>query len=1023
MAPVDNSPASNMGGFELICSLTSNEIIPVHKYKSVNTGLTVFIAEVEGPVVCGYLGLATEAFDDDGLPHTLEHLIFLGSENYPYKGILDLLANRCLASGTNACTDVDNTFYTMETVGSEGFLTLLPVYIDHILYPTLKDSAFITEVHHITGEGEDAGVVYCEMQGKENVGEYLVHNELKRAIYPGKCGYKSNTGGELKNLRESTNNEKVRKYHEEFYRPENLCIIITGQVKHADVFKALQPIEEKILAKGDRGPFTRPWQGKVPPFPKNVDMDIYYPCNDEDNGLVYIGWRGPSAISGRSDLLACTLLLKYLTDTSASPLQQEFVEIEDPFASDVRFSLSENSESLLYLMFENVPKPKVSKISVRLMNVLKDIAKDESKIDMQRMNTVIHRHILETLSNIESSPHDSVAFMIIGDFLFGNSKEDLDTRLNEIESLKKLKLKPVTYWIELLNKYFIQAPSAVMKGIPSIDKQQELADIEQKRVSEQIKKLGPEGLKKKDQELQKSIVENETPIPDETLTSVPIPSTDSINFHHIKSYTTESAEQHPRFNVDKLPFYTYLHHVNTNFVYMFVVMDTSEVSLERRPYIPLILEAILECPVLRDGKLIPYETVVSELEMDTIAVSTRIGIENTSRFSCGAYSHNAIFALQLELAKYSKGVRWIKDLLYRSQLISERLKIIASKIINDVAQMKRKGKKVVDDLMKSLIYKKESNHFNASMLRQQQFLTKMLERLNTENGAKEVLAEIDAVRSILTATKNMALYMAVNIDRLAIQVPDVYEPWKEFSDADNSTKSKLHVVQDYELINPLSEINLNGCVTGLGCIESAFFLQCSRGIKDYQHPDLPPLLVCLQYLTQLEGPMWRQIRGQGFAYSYDIYTKPNEGLLYLIFYRATNVVAAYKETKTIVDNHLSENKWESLLFESAKSSLIYEIVQGEKSVGDMVVKSLLSYFKQVPHDYNLRMVKNISAVTMKDIERVAPQYLKPLFEPSSCKTTIVCHPSKSSEIVKVFKEWSHDLKLYNSLEETYLNSW
>jgi len=47
---------------------------------------------------------ATEAHDDDGLPHTLEHLVFLGSEDYPYKGVLDLLANRCLASGTNAWT-------------------------------------------------------------------------------------------------------------------------------------------------------------------------------------------------------------------------------------------------------------------------------------------------------------------------------------------------------------------------------------------------------------------------------------------------------------------------------------------------------------------------------------------------------------------------------------------------------------------------------------------------------------------------------------------------------------------------------------------------------------------------------------------------------------------------------------------------------------------------------------------------------------------------------------------------------
>lgn len=55
--------------------------------------------------------------------------------------------------------------------------------------------------------------------------------------------------GALVNLRESTSNEKVRNYHKEYYRPENLTIIITGQVKHLEVFKALQEIEEKILSK------------------------------------------------------------------------------------------------------------------------------------------------------------------------------------------------------------------------------------------------------------------------------------------------------------------------------------------------------------------------------------------------------------------------------------------------------------------------------------------------------------------------------------------------------------------------------------------------------------------------------------------------------------------------------------------------------------------------------------------------------------------------------------------------------
>ena len=40
----------------------------------------------------------------------------------------------------------------------------MPVYLDHILYPTLREEDYLTEVHHINGEGQDTGVVYSEMQ-------------------------------------------------------------------------------------------------------------------------------------------------------------------------------------------------------------------------------------------------------------------------------------------------------------------------------------------------------------------------------------------------------------------------------------------------------------------------------------------------------------------------------------------------------------------------------------------------------------------------------------------------------------------------------------------------------------------------------------------------------------------------------------------------------------------------------------------------------------------------------------------
>lgn len=48
----------------------------------------------------GYFSVITEIFDDSGRPHTLEHLVFMGSEQYPYKGILDSIANRSFANGS-----------------------------------------------------------------------------------------------------------------------------------------------------------------------------------------------------------------------------------------------------------------------------------------------------------------------------------------------------------------------------------------------------------------------------------------------------------------------------------------------------------------------------------------------------------------------------------------------------------------------------------------------------------------------------------------------------------------------------------------------------------------------------------------------------------------------------------------------------------------------------------------------------------------------------------------------------------
>jgi Zn-dependent M16 (insulinase) family peptidase len=133
--------------------------VNISQYVSERTGMHVVVIDQKGPKVQGYFALATEIFDDSGSPHTLEHLVFMGSKSYQYKGLLDKLASRAY-SNTNAWTATDHTAYTLDTAGWEGFAQILPVYLEHVILPTLTDEGCYTEVHHIDGEGNDAGVVY-----------------------------------------------------------------------------------------------------------------------------------------------------------------------------------------------------------------------------------------------------------------------------------------------------------------------------------------------------------------------------------------------------------------------------------------------------------------------------------------------------------------------------------------------------------------------------------------------------------------------------------------------------------------------------------------------------------------------------------------------------------------------------------------------------------------------------------------------------------------------------------------------
>jgi len=67
-----------------------------------------------------------------------------------------------------------------------------------------------------------------------------------------------------------------------------------------------------------------------------------------------------------------------------------------------------------------------------------------------------------------------------------------------------------------------------------------------------------------------------------------------------------------------------------------------------------------------------------------------------------------------------------------------------------------------------------------SLLQQEEFLTDILKRLDNDVDQKEIMANIESSRKILTLPENIVLYMTVNIMKLIRTVPNVYAPWKTF---------------------------------------------------------------------------------------------------------------------------------------------------------------------------------------------------------------------------------------------------
>ena len=106
----------------------------------------------------------------------------------------------------------------------------------------------------------------------------------------------------------------VRDYHKSYYRPDNLCLIITGKVDKNELLKVLEPVEESIIKRGPLPEMQRPWisTGDFPNLEKNIEETVLFADEDESMGTVLIAWNGPMcSVSGLIETVSASILTSF----------------------------------------------------------------------------------------------------------------------------------------------------------------------------------------------------------------------------------------------------------------------------------------------------------------------------------------------------------------------------------------------------------------------------------------------------------------------------------------------------------------------------------------------------------------------------------------------------------------------------------------------------------------------------------------------------------------------------------------
>jgi len=305
------------------------------------------------------VGSIYENYQEKGMAHFLEHMLFNGSEKYPY-GEIDRIVES-LGGNINAGTSKEYTFYHIE-IAKPYWKKALELLYELTQRPLLKEEMV---------EKEKPIVIEELRRGKDNPSTVL-WEEFEKLSYK-VSPYRYPIIGFEETISKFTR-ESLLRFYKNFYQPKNMYVVVVGDVNPEEVKEEVI----KTFGKEEGRPVKRPQvprepEQREPRFKKIEDPRV-------EKAYWIIGWWCPSITS--KEYYALVVLDQILGNGKTSILYRELKEkglVYRVFSGDMG-----RPRDNLYVISATFDPQRYEEVRSKTLELLKNLRENLSDEEVQK---------------------------------------------------------------------------------------------------------------------------------------------------------------------------------------------------------------------------------------------------------------------------------------------------------------------------------------------------------------------------------------------------------------------------------------------------------------------------------------------------------------------------------------------------------------------------------------------------------------------------------------------------------------